>query len=329
MSPLTIGVIGPCGFTGSHVCLELLQRGHKVIGISRHPEQLGQHPNYSCRSINIETIEIFSLVENISGLDVLISCYGPHTGGAGALQYGVLTLKYSLQLRQLANEVLAPFMEVARRLILAVKKAETPYFLFIGGAGSLHVPDTFGVCTVDHPDFFVAYRRAIADSHAHTSYMEERLGHMGVSLREFRNARLADREGRATKETRDFIETYEQKAKSNDHATAFIKAARTSFMFFDGNKSFPWTFLSPPPLYRSGKRTGKYEVEIDTVPLKGPQKTDNFFEGRLTGITASDMAVAIADEAESREHLHLHWTASGNLSDDTPAPSYVTLKSIL
>lgn len=224
-----------------------------------------------------------------------------------------------------ADEHLAPFMEVARRLILAVKFAETPYFIFIGGAGSLHIPGTIGVCTVDHPDFFIAYRRAIADSHAHTSYMEERLGHMGVSLREFRNARLAEREGNATEKTRDVIETFERKARSNDHATDFIKSARTSFMFFEGNTSFPWTFLSPPPLYRSGKRTGRYEIQLDTVPLKGPQKTCNFFEERLTGVTAFDLAVAIADEAEGRQHRHLHWTVSGDLSDDSPAPSYVTI----
>lgn len=210
-------------------------------------------------------------------------------------------------------------------MILAVKIAGTPYFVFVGGAGSLHVPGTVGLCTVDHPDYFIAYRRAIADSHAHTSYMEERLGHMGVSLREYRNARLAEKEGNATEKTRDVIEKFEENARSNDHASDFIKSVRTSFMFFDGNTSFPWTFLSPPPLYRSGKCTGKYKVQLDTVPLKGPLMTDNIFEGRLTGITASDLAVAIADEAERREHLNLHWTATGDLSDDTPAPSYVRI----
>ena len=82
-------------------------------------------------------------------------------------------------------------MEVTRRLILAIERVEMPHFVFIGGAGSLHVPGTIVVCTVDHPDFFIAYRRAIADSHTHTSYMEEKLGHTRVSLRGYRNARLA------------------------------------------------------------------------------------------------------------------------------------------
>lgn len=92
MSPLTIGVIGPCGFTGSHVCSELLQRGHKVVGISRHPEQLGQHPNYTPLSIDIEAVHIVSLAKALDGIDVLISCYGPHTAGAGALQYSKMIL---------------------------------------------------------------------------------------------------------------------------------------------------------------------------------------------------------------------------------------------
>ena len=74
-------------------------------------------------------------------------------------------------------------------------------------------------------------------------------------------------------------------------------------------------------------RTGKYDVQLDTVPLKGPQKTDKFSEGRLTGITAFDVAIAIAEEAKYRRHLNLHWTLSGSLSDDTPAPSYVTVQT--
>lgn len=220
---------------------------------------------------------------------------------------------------------LEPFVEVARRIILAVKEVKDLYFIFVGGAGSLHVPGTIGVCTIDHPDFLVAYRRAIADSEAHTSYMEERLGHMGVSLRQFRNARKAERLGEATEETRTFIDKYEEHAKSEDFALDFIQAGRTTFMFFDGNTSFSWSFVSPPPLFRSGTRTGSYKVALDDVPLVGPQTTDNLFEGRLTGISAADLAIAVTDEAERKTHKHLHWTASGDLSDDKPAPSYKTL----
>jgi hypothetical protein len=48
-------------------------------------------------------------------------------------------------------------------------------------------------------------------------------------------------------------------------------------------------------------------------------------EGRLHGISVADLAVAIADEAERQIHMGRHWTAWGDLSDDTPTPSYVRL----
>jgi putative NADH-flavin reductase len=70
-----------------------------------------------------------------------------------------------------------PFLETVRKLIIAYKVSPASYFLFVGGAGSLHVPGT-SICCVDHPDFFLAYRRAISTSLTHTAYMEERLGTM-------------------------------------------------------------------------------------------------------------------------------------------------------
>lgn len=215
-----------------------------------------------------------------------------------------------------------PFLEAARRLVLAVREVKNLYFIFIGGAGSLHVPGTTGITTVDDPDFLVAYRRAIADSESHTVYLETRLGPMGAPLRNYRNARKAAHLGEDTEETRSFIEKHEEKAKTEDFALEFIQAARAIFMFFDGNTSFSWSFVSPPPLYRPGTRTGSYETTVDTVPLVGPQTSNNIFEKRLTGISAPDLAIVVADEAESQAHKHLHWTASGDLSNDEPGPIY-------
>ncbi|KAH7017971.1 uncharacterized protein B0I36DRAFT_388279 [Microdochium trichocladiopsis] len=305
-APLTVGVIGPAGFTGSHVCVELLGRGHTVVGISRHPEKFGTHPRYVAKSVDVGQLSIAALAEAFSGLDVLICCYGPQPGGPGSSLY-------------------RSFIEVVRRIVLAVRQVENLYFMFIGGAGSLHVPGTTGICTADDPDFLVAYRRAIADSEAHTSYLVERLGPMGSALREFRTARVAERQGQATEETRAFIDDYEEKARSQDFALEFIQAVRTTFMFFDGNTSFSWTFVSPPPLYRPGTRTGSYEVAVDDVPLTGQKVSDNMFEGRLTGITAADLAIAVADESERKAHKHQHWTASGDLSDDKPTSIFKTL----
>lgn len=139
------------------------------------------------------------------------------------------------------------FLETARKIVLAVKLLEVKYFLFVGGAGSFHVPGT-PECCVDHPDFFLAYRRAIATSEAHIVYMEERLGIMGTALRAYRDARFVEQKGSATDEQRKAIDEYESSVKGKDRAMDFIKAGRTAFMFFDGNTSFKWSFVSPSAL---------------------------------------------------------------------------------
>ncbi|KAJ4157053.1 hypothetical protein NW754_008695 [Fusarium falciforme] len=308
--PLRIAVIGPAGFGGSYLCAELISRGHHVVGLSRNPEKLGSHANYEPRPVDIDNNTDSQLAEAMRDVDVVVSEYGPHTAGHQALQY-------------------VPFIEAVRKIILAVKKAKVGYFVMVGGAGSLHIAHEDDLCVADSKDFFLAYRRAIADSHAHVSYMEDRLGPMGGGLRRYRNARLVLRNSDASddeiKAAKATVDEYEEGVKQ-DRASDFIKAARASYMFFDGNTSFNWTFVSPSPLYRPGKRTGSYEVTIHNLPLKGKPKGENRLDGRLTGISAADLAIAITDEVESQKHKYQHWTATADLSDDTPAPSYLRLE---
>jgi len=82
-----VGVIGPAGFGGSYLCVELLRRGHAVIGLSRNPETFGTCEGYTPRGLDIESVSIEDLAKSFSDIDVLVSQYGPHTQGAGALQY--------------------------------------------------------------------------------------------------------------------------------------------------------------------------------------------------------------------------------------------------
>lgn len=89
--PLRVGVIGPAGFGGSYLCVELLNRGHTVIGISRNPQKLGSHERYIPRPVDIDSVSISELAEKFSGIDVLVSEYGPHTAGADALLYSQYT----------------------------------------------------------------------------------------------------------------------------------------------------------------------------------------------------------------------------------------------
>jgi len=305
-TPLTVGVIGPAGMGGSYVCVELINRGHKVIGLSRKPETLGTHKLYEPRPVDLEKMSIDELATKLENLDVLINEYGPHAAGHEALQY-------------------MPFVETTRKIVLAARLAKVKYFIMVGGTCSLYMPGGGHTSVLESKEWWMAYRRAIADSHAHTSYMEERLGPMGSALRAYRNARKAEREGKGTPETQKTIQEYEDYVRKNDKALVFVTACRTCFMFFDGNTSFRWTFVSPSALYRPGKRTGKYETQYDTLPLKGDKNDPTNLDGRLLGISVADLSIAIVDEAEKQQYIGRHWTAYGDLSDDTPTPSYVTL----
>ena len=75
--PLKIAVLGPAGFGGSYLCVELVNRGHHVTGISRSPEKLGSHKLYSAVSVDLEAASIDELAEAFKGHDVLIEYVSP------------------------------------------------------------------------------------------------------------------------------------------------------------------------------------------------------------------------------------------------------------
>lgn len=84
---LRIGVIGPAGFGGSYLCVELINRGHHVVGFSRNPAKLGAHARYTPVAVDVTAQGISELARAFEDVDVLVNEYGPHTAGADALQY--------------------------------------------------------------------------------------------------------------------------------------------------------------------------------------------------------------------------------------------------
>jgi putative NADH-flavin reductase len=75
-----IALIGPTGFGGSNIAIELLNRGHSVIGLSRHPEKLGQHSNYTPRALDVQIASISELVKAFEGFEVVVNAYNPAMG---------------------------------------------------------------------------------------------------------------------------------------------------------------------------------------------------------------------------------------------------------
>jgi putative NADH-flavin reductase len=87
MAVNTIGIIGATGMTGSYVALELLKRGYKVVGISRNPQKLGQHEDYTTRSIDLTKASIPEVADTLKSLDAVINAYGPHSQMGEAVGY--------------------------------------------------------------------------------------------------------------------------------------------------------------------------------------------------------------------------------------------------
>lgn len=69
---LTVGVIGPAGMTGSYTVVELLNRGHSVVGISRNPFAIGKDDRYKGISIDFDKASISEIANTFEGLDALV-----------------------------------------------------------------------------------------------------------------------------------------------------------------------------------------------------------------------------------------------------------------
>ncbi|KAK5680269.1 hypothetical protein LTS10_007196 [Elasticomyces elasticus] len=296
---MKVAVLGPAGFGGSHVSVELIQRGHDVVGVSRHPEKLGKHDHYKPVVLDITSASIVELIDVFKSVGVVINAFNP---------------PYS-------PTVYKTFVETMRRITIAAKHSNLEYFVTIGGTGSLDLgPAHPYQSAADSRTFWLAYRRATADSEAATYHMEERIGFgspMSSAMRNYRSARQALLTGSCTDEDKTTIKDTETAViEGPDPIPDIPLAARASFMFFDGNTSFPWTFVSPPAKYIPGPRTGRYSVHFDSVPL-GPEAdhtgSDNEYDGRLLGISVADLAVAIADEVEAKTKTGKHWSAVAEL----------------
>lgn len=220
-------------------------------------------------------------------------------------------------------------MESTRTILIAARAAKVPYFFMVGGAGSMLVPDKPFVTAADDPHFFHAYIRDAIASEAYVDQSLQWAGQDAIIMKKAREALLLDREGQGTPETRQLLSAaYDNVFHMGGPVVDFITGARATFMFFEGNTSLTWTYMSPPPMYRPGRRTGSYEVAVEVMPLKpaGPHNVgDAIFEGRLHGISLPDIAIAVADEIETREKAGKHWTPYVSDIDQTCGPVYVKI----
>lgn len=114
---MRIAVLGASGKGGSEIAKEAAARGHEVIGISRHPENIPVAPGIT--AVGGDAANPEELVSLIRGVDAVIS----------AMHFNI----------------------TADVLLGAVKAAGVPRLLVMGGAASLIGPD--GVRVFDSPTF--------------------------------------------------------------------------------------------------------------------------------------------------------------------------------
>ena len=80
ITKMQIAVLGPAGFGGSNVCVELLNRGHNLTGISRNPEKIGKHDRFRPYPLDLLTASIAQLIEAVEGQDAVINAFNPPAG---------------------------------------------------------------------------------------------------------------------------------------------------------------------------------------------------------------------------------------------------------
>ena len=127
-------LIGASGFVGQHLLQELLNRGHQVTAIVRHPEKITlTHPNLTVQKGDIlNEDEVTTLVR---GHDAVISAYNPGWTNP---------------------DIYEEFLKGAQSIQNGTKKAGVKRYIIIGGAGSLYVAP--GVQLIDTPKFPAEYK---------------------------------------------------------------------------------------------------------------------------------------------------------------------------
>lgn len=120
---MKIALIGASGHAGSRILTELIDRGHKVTAIARHPDQIPTLPGVS--PVKGDVFDKEGLTGLLKGHDAVISAVhftasDPHI------------------------------------LVDAVRTSGVKRYIVVGGAGSLEVAP--GVRLIDAPDFPEAYR---------------------------------------------------------------------------------------------------------------------------------------------------------------------------
>lgn len=125
---MKIALIGISGRVGSRLAAELLKRGHAVTGIAREVSNIEPRPNLGLEAVDANQTE--SLAPLLEGHDVVVSSS-----------------------RFVSTD--------PRAVIAAVKEAQVPRLMVVGGAGTLDAaPGVMLMATPEFPEAFKPEARA-------------------------------------------------------------------------------------------------------------------------------------------------------------------------
>ncbi len=137
---MKIVLYGATGNAGSRILQELVSRGHEVTAAVRHPEKLAA--GVTAKQDDLSDVE--KTAEIVKGADAVVSAYGPPHTDTDQL------------------------ISATERLVAAVRKAQVPRLIVVGGAASLEVAPGVTLLASGHlPAPWVP----IATSHAKTLAM--------------------------------------------------------------------------------------------------------------------------------------------------------------
>lgn len=147
---MNITLIGT-GFVGAAVLDELLQRGHQVTVLARHPDKLSPRPGLTVHQGSAQNAD--DVKAAATGQDAVISAYNPGWS---------------------VPDIHDQFLAGTRAIHAGVKASGTRRLLVIGGAGSLYVAP--GVQLVDTPAFPAEWKQGALAAREALNLIREEAG---------------------------------------------------------------------------------------------------------------------------------------------------------
>ncbi|HEY1166705.1 MAG TPA: NAD(P)-dependent oxidoreductase [Chitinophaga sp.] len=146
---MKVALIGASGFVGSHILHELLDRGHQVTAIVRHPEKVSaQHSNLVVKKGDVYNEK--ELAELLKGQEAVISAFNPGWTNPNIYE---------------------DFLAGSKAIQQAVKAAGVKRFIVIGGAGSLEVAP--GVQLIDTPQFPAEFKQGASGARDYLNIIKQ------------------------------------------------------------------------------------------------------------------------------------------------------------